>query len=109
MSLLSRRPSGEETDMPSTSQLIVWIIVGLLGGSLAGLITTWDRKGQGLVRNLAVGLAGALVGGLIFRAFGLLPALDKVSISLRDVVAAVVGSLIVLLALWFWQRPAAQR
>jgi uncharacterized membrane protein YeaQ/YmgE (transglycosylase-associated protein family) len=94
--------------MPSTSQLIVWIIVGLLGGSLAGLITTWDRKGHGLVRNLDVGLAGALVGGLIFRAFGLLPALDQVSISLRDVVAAVVGSLIVLFAVWFWQRPAAQ-
>ena len=95
--------------MPSTSQLIVWIIVGLLGGSLAGLITTWDPKGHGLVRNLAVGLAGALVGGLIFRVFGLLPALDQVSISLRDVVAAVVGSLIVLIAVWFWQRPAAQR
>ena len=46
--------------MPSASQLIVWIIVGLLGGSLAGLITTWDRKGHGLVRNLVVGLAGAL-------------------------------------------------
>ena len=61
------------------------------------------------MRNLAVGLAGALVGGLIFRAFGLLPSLDQVSISLRDVVAAVVGSLIVLLAVWFWQRPAAQQ
>lgn len=94
--------------MPSTSQLIVWIIVGLLGGSLAGLMTTWDRKGLGLVRNLAVGLIGALVGGLIFRTFGLLPALDKVSISLRDVVAAVVGSLIVLFAVWFWQRRQAQ-
>ena len=95
--------------MPSTSQFIVWIIVGLLGGSLAGLITTWDRKGLGLVRNLAVGLAGALIGGLLFRGTGLLTALDKVSISLRDVVAAVVGSLIVLLALWFWQRPERQR
>jgi uncharacterized membrane protein YeaQ/YmgE (transglycosylase-associated protein family) len=95
--------------MPSTSQLIVWIIVGLLGGSLAGLITTWDRKGLGLVRSLAVGLAGALIGGLLFRAFGLLTALDKVSISLRDLVAAVAGSLIVLLALWLWQRPKGQR
>ena len=95
--------------MPSTSQFIVWIIVGLLGGSLAGLITTWERKGLGLVRNLAVGLAGALIGGLLFRAFGLLTALDKVSISLRDLVAAVAGSLIVLLALWLWHRPERQR
>lgn len=90
--------------MPSLDQFVVWIVVGLLGGSLAGLIITWDRKGFGLLRNLAVGLVGALVGGLIFRMLGLLPGLDKYAISLRDVVAAVVGSLLVLTALWVWQR-----
>jgi uncharacterized membrane protein YeaQ/YmgE (transglycosylase-associated protein family) len=90
--------------MPSLDQIVVWIVVGLLGGSLAGLITTWDRKGFGLLRNLAVGLAGALIGGFIFRVLGLLPGLDKFAISLRDVVAAVVGSLLVLTGVWFWQR-----
>jgi uncharacterized membrane protein YeaQ/YmgE (transglycosylase-associated protein family) len=89
--------------MPAVDHFIVWIIVGLLGGSLAGLIIKWDRKGFGIVRNLGVGLVGALVGGPLFRLFGLLPDLDKVQISLRDVVAAVVGSLLVLAALWFWQ------
>src|SRR5262245_37787594 len=59
--------------MPSIDQLIVWIIVGLLGGSLAGLLTTWERRGFGLFRNLAVGLAGALIGGLLFRMLGLFP------------------------------------
>jgi uncharacterized membrane protein YeaQ/YmgE (transglycosylase-associated protein family) len=90
--------------MPSLDQFIVWIIVGLLGGSLAGLIIRWDRKGFGLARNLGVGLAGALVGGFLFRLFGLLPDLDKIAISLRDIVAALVGSLLVLLALWVWQQ-----
>jgi uncharacterized membrane protein YeaQ/YmgE (transglycosylase-associated protein family) len=90
--------------MPSVGQLIVWIVVGLLGGSLAGLIIKRDRKGFGLTRNLGVGLAGALVGGLLFRMFGLFPGLDSVAISLRDVVAAVVGSLLVLTVLWLWQR-----
>jgi len=90
--------------MPSIDQVIVWLVVGLLGGSLAGLIITWDRKGFGFLRNLAVGLAGALVGGLLFRMLGLLPQLDRFAISLRDVVAAVVGSLLVLTGLWFWQR-----
>lgn len=90
--------------MPSIDQLIVWIVVGLLGGSLAGLITTRSRKGHGVVRNLGVGLVGALVGGLLFRVLGLFPELDRVAISLRDVVAAVIGSLIVLTALWIWQR-----
>ena len=90
--------------MPSIDQIIVWIVVGLLGGSLAGLIMTWDREGFGLLRNLGLGLAGALVGGLLFRLFGLLPGLDKIAISLRDTVAALVGSLIVLTARWFWRR-----
>jgi uncharacterized membrane protein YeaQ/YmgE (transglycosylase-associated protein family) len=90
--------------MPSLDQLIVWLVVGLLGGSLAGLLITWERKGFGLLRNLAVGLVGALIGGFIFRMLGLLPGLDKFAISLRDVVAAFVGSLIVLGGFWLWQR-----
>ena len=90
--------------MPSLAQLIVWIVMGLVGGSLAGLIITRDRKGFGLVRNMGLGLAGAIVGGLLFRLLGLLPGLDQISISLRDVVAAFVGSLIVLAAIGLWQR-----
>jgi uncharacterized membrane protein YeaQ/YmgE (transglycosylase-associated protein family) len=90
--------------MPSIDQLIVWVIVGLIGGGFAGLLITWDRQGFGLLRNLGLGLAGALIGGLLFRLFNLFPALDRITISLRDVVAAVVGSLILLLALWLWER-----
>lgn len=90
--------------MPSLDQIIVWIVVGLIGGSLAGLLVAWKRKGFGLWRNLGIGLVGALLGGFIFRIFGLLQELDRVSISLRDVVAAFIGSLVVLVALWLWQR-----
>jgi uncharacterized membrane protein YeaQ/YmgE (transglycosylase-associated protein family) len=84
--------------MVSLDQFIVWVIIGLLGGSLAGLIVMRERKGFGVLRNLALGLVGALVGGFLFRLLRLFPELDKVTISLRDVVAAVVGSLLVLAA-----------
>jgi uncharacterized membrane protein YeaQ/YmgE (transglycosylase-associated protein family) len=94
----------QETLMPSLDQVIVWIIIGLLGGSLAGLMITRERKGFGILRNLAVGLVGALVGGLMFRVFGIFPGLDRVAISLRDVVAALIGSLLVLAVIWLWQR-----
>jgi uncharacterized membrane protein YeaQ/YmgE (transglycosylase-associated protein family) len=90
--------------MPVLAQFITWIVMGLLGGSLAGLIITRERKGYGLARNMGLGLAGAIVGGLLFRLLGLLPGLDQISISLRDVVAAFVGSLIVLAAIGLWQR-----
>jgi uncharacterized membrane protein YeaQ/YmgE (transglycosylase-associated protein family) len=90
--------------MVSLDQFIVWVIIGLLGGSLAGLIIKRERKGFGVLRNLGLGLVGALVGGLLFRLLGLFPELDKVSVSLRDVVSAIVGSLLILAALWLVQR-----
>ena len=90
--------------MPSLDRIVVWIIVGLIGGSLAGLLVKRERKGFGIARNFALGLAGAVVGGFLFRLLQLLPSLDRVTISLRDVLAAVVGSLIVLAALWLWHR-----
>ena len=90
--------------MPSLAEFITWIVMGLLGGTLAGLVITRARKGFGLARNMGLGLAGAIVGGLLFRLLGLLPGLDQISISLRDVVAAFVGSLIVLAAIGLWQR-----
>jgi len=90
--------------MFSIDQVIVWIVVGLIGGALAGALMTWERGGYGLWRNLALGLAGAVIGGLLFRAFGIWPGLDKIAISLRDIVSAVVGSLLVLAALWAWRK-----
>ena len=90
--------------MPSIDQLVVWIVVGLIGGGLASRLITWDRQGFGYWRNVGLGLIGALIGGLLFRMFGWLPGLEKVAVSLRDIVAAVVGSILVLLAIWIWRR-----
>jgi uncharacterized membrane protein YeaQ/YmgE (transglycosylase-associated protein family) len=102
------RPNWESA-MFSVDQVIVWIVVGLLGGALAGALMTWDRSGYGLWRNLALGLAGAIIGGLLFRIFGIWPGLDKIAISLRDIVSAVVGSLLVLAALWLWRKFGTSR
>jgi uncharacterized membrane protein YeaQ/YmgE (transglycosylase-associated protein family) len=88
----------------SWDQIIVWIIVGLLGGSLAGLLAKGEKQGFGLWKNLGLGLAGAFVGGLLFRLLGLLPGLESVTVSLRDVVSAFFGSLLVLIGLWIKDR-----
>ncbi len=94
--------------MITLSQFIVWLIVGLIGGTLAGMLVRRERAGFGLWTNLGVGLIGALVGGLLFRAIDLLPALEQVAISLRDVVSAFVGSLIFLLGWWLWRTLSAR-
>ena len=84
--------------------LVVWIIVGILAGSVTGMIVKGDRRGFGVFRNLGLGMAGALLGGLLFRIFRLFPNLDKFSLSVRDVISALIGSALVLLLLWVWQR-----
>jgi uncharacterized membrane protein YeaQ/YmgE (transglycosylase-associated protein family) len=84
--------------------VIVWVLIGLAGGTLAGLIVKGSKRGFGFFANLGLGLAGALAGGLLFRLLGILPNLDKISISARDIVAALAGSILVLGLLWLWRR-----
>ena len=79
-------------------------VISSLGGSLAGLMITRERKGFGILRNLGIGLIGALVGGQLFRMLGIFPGLDRVAVSVRDVVAALIGSLLVLAVIGLWQR-----
>lgn len=90
----------------SVDQIVVWILVGLIAGSLTGLLAKGEKRGFGIWKNLGLGLAGALVGGLLFRLLGLWPSLDGITISLRDVVAAFIGSLLVLFGLWLKARFA---
>jgi len=90
--------------MPSLAQMIVWIVVGLIGGGLPSRLITWDREGFGTFRNLGLGLVGGLIGGFLFRLFNLFSGLNRVSVSLRDIGAAVVGSLILLAAIWLFRR-----
>jgi len=88
----------------SLSQVIVWLIIGLAGGTLAGAVVRWQREGFGWWTNLGIGLVGAVVGGILFRLFGIFPGLEAISISLRDVVSAFTGSLLFLIGLWLWQK-----
>jgi uncharacterized membrane protein YeaQ/YmgE (transglycosylase-associated protein family) len=82
------------------ADLVVWLVVGVLAGSLAATVVTGKWAGLGRWSSIGVGLVGALIGGLIFSLFGIWPGLDAIAISLRDIIAAFVGSLIFLLVLW---------
>ena len=72
---------------------IVWfLLIGLVAGWLASLITKRERKG--IVSYMAIGVVGAFLGGLLFRllhlvAYGLL----------GELVIATAGAVILLLVL----------
>lgn len=84
----------------SPAALIVWLIIGMIAGWLSGTLVT----GFGRWTNFGVGLVGAIIGGLMFSLFGIWPGLDAISVSLRDIVAAFIGSLIFLLLVWIFGR-----
>ena len=72
---------------------IVWfLLIGLVAGWLASLIT--KREGKGIVSYLIIGVIGALLGGFLFRllhlaAYGLI----------GELVVATVGAVILLFLL----------
>ena len=88
----------------SLEQLIVWVIVGAIAGSLAGVVVKRNKRGFGWLPNLGIGLAGALVGGLLFRLLQIDLGLGVISVSLEDIVAAFCGAIICLLSLRLLQR-----
>ncbi len=88
--------------MPTISQLIVWLIVGALAGSLVGMMLTFSKSGFGRWTNLGIGLAGAILGGLLFKVFHISFGLESIQISLEEIVAAVIGSLILLFIWWLY-------
>ncbi len=69
--------------------IIVWIIIGLIAGWLATQIL--GSRG-GLLYNLAVGLVGAIVGGLIFDSLHIIP-----EGFVGALVSATVGAVVFLL------------
>lgn len=55
--------------MTTTVGIIGYIIIGGLAGWIASKFMGTDAQ-QGIVLNIVVGVVGALIGGLILRAFG---------------------------------------
>lgn len=84
-------------------QITTWVIIGGLAGVIVGMLVRRQRRGFGLVGNVIIGLVGAIVGGFLFDQLGI-NVLGNVTISLNDLLAAIVGSLILLVVLSFVKR-----
>jgi uncharacterized membrane protein YeaQ/YmgE (transglycosylase-associated protein family) len=83
----------------NVGQIIVWIIVGGFAGTLAGRAVTFKKEGLGRWANLLVGMIGAVIGGELFKLFRIDFGLGELKVTFEDLIAAFLGSLIVIL-LW---------
>ncbi len=71
--------------------VIAWIIVGLIAGFIASKIV--NKSGEGFLRDVILGIIGAIVGGWIFTALG---ANGVTGFNLYSIFVAVIGAIIVL-------------
>jgi uncharacterized membrane protein YeaQ/YmgE (transglycosylase-associated protein family) len=88
----------------TADQVIMWLIIGALAGSLAGMLMKREKKGFGLFSNLLIGLIGALIGGFLLDLLNINLGLGKLTISFEDLIAAFAGSLIFLVILSFIKK-----
>ena len=91
------------------TQLIVWLIVGGLAGTFAGRLVTFQKKGLGFWTNLGIGMAGALIGGFISHVFNIGPVLAEIKITLRDLIAAFLGSLLFVVIWWLIRKYRSRK
>jgi len=69
---------------------VLWfLLVGLVAGWLAGVLT--KGSGFGVLGNMAIGVAGAFIGGFLFRLIGLSPVSN-----VGSVIVATVGAVVLL-------------
>lgn len=78
--------------MPDTQTLIIWIVVGIVAGFLAGQIMR--GAGFGLVGNLIVGILGAVFAGWLLPQLGV--GFSIVNPLVTSIVYATIGAVILL-------------
>jgi uncharacterized membrane protein YeaQ/YmgE (transglycosylase-associated protein family) len=73
--------------------IIGWIVLGLIAGFIASKIV--NKRGEGFVLDVLLGIVGAVVGGWLFAVFG---AQGVSGFNLYSMLVAVVGAIVVLAA-----------
>ena len=73
--------------------ILAWIILGLIAGFIGSKIV--NKRGEGIVLDIVLGVVGALIGGWLFSLAGIQ---GVTGLNLWSLVVAVLGSIIFLIA-----------
>ena len=79
--LISNRQQG------SVMSFLAWIVLGLVAGFIGSKMV--NHTGEGLIRDVLLGVVGAFIGGYLFSLFG---ASDVTGLNLYSLPVAVVGA-----------------
>jgi len=76
----------------SVMSFLSWLLLGLVAGFIGSKIV--NRAGEGIVRDILLGVLGAFIGGFLFNVFG---ASGVTGLNLYSLLVAVVGAVIFLI------------
>jgi uncharacterized membrane protein YeaQ/YmgE (transglycosylase-associated protein family) len=71
--------------------VLSWLIVGLIAGFIGSKVV--NRTGEGLVRDIVLGVLGAVVGDAIFTQLGYV---GVTGVNLVSIVVAAIGAILIL-------------
>lgn len=72
--------------------IIAWIVLGLIAGFIGSKII--NKRGEGMIRDILLGIIGAVVGGWVFHVFGMS---GVTGLNIYSLIVAVIGAVVVLL------------
>ena len=71
--------------------LLAWIVLGLIAGWIGSKIV--NKRGEGPLMDILLGIVGAVIGGWIFRMLG---TSGVTGLNLSSLIIAVIGAVIAL-------------
>jgi len=71
--------------------VLAWIVLGLIAGFIGSKLV--NKRGEGLLLDIVLGIIGAVVGGWLFNFFG---ATGVTGLNIYSLLVAVIGAVLVL-------------
>jgi uncharacterized membrane protein YeaQ/YmgE (transglycosylase-associated protein family) len=90
-----------QTKERKNMSIFAWIILGLIAGFIGSKLV--NKRGEGLVLDLILGIVGAIAGGWLFNVFG---ASGVTGLNIYSLLVAVVGAVVVLVVYHAIRRAA---
>jgi len=81
---------------------LAWIVLGLVAGYIGSKLV--NRRGEGILRDILLGVVGALAGGWLFHIFG---ASGVSGLNFHSLLVAVLGSVVLLVIYHLFRRRRA--